>query len=520
MYKSSEVDDLEKQESPGRAVVNDWIQKQNPTLEMLVRKLDEVERKDMMYELEKITKYKCPGLNSSIPVVEDSLPTQQGGDEKPPVDEQTALKMGPDKFYPDSNDTYQDWEQTPNEGLDISIKLKKESDKTFEPTGYDTGYNTSASSSESDRNDSSLESKISDSSLEVDGPITMNRDDTNYPGMKMRYTPTTSGKLAMTVVSSKDEIPLDKEGTSFMDRNQRIIRQESMESYRGPVQTEPSMNSNQFINLKQERHVQDVRPKTCSPKVTMTPVAQEADQVPSSQQQVVPLENYVKLHTEEAPTLQDISSFGDTMDDFRDEMMSSHPRISDVEFNSARPETETSISTEYGFFPLDLSSMTSENSDVASNACHNNVEEHCLELAVSQDSLNYANGSPLKEYPCCGGDLEVANISSKNHSAGFDLRVEELTASWTDSSVPSTGNNDSLTELKRRQNRYPQANLRSIGSIGNDSRIAELPNGVCDLTETNRGNDNPQSGSLSSLTSLGIGLAAGVLMVAAYNKFK
>ena len=543
VYKSSEIYDLEKQESPGTAVVNDWIQKQNPTLEMLIKKLDEIERKDMIDELEKITNYKHPCLDP--PTVEERKYTHERNEVERSIetDEQTSLKMGQNEFIVVPNDAYSNWQQKQKEGLDAIMRIEKDSDKTMERMGNDTGYYTSASSSErfdSDRNDSSMESKISDSSLEMDGSISMsiNRDGANYPGMKLRYTPTISGRLAINSVD-RNEIPLDEEISSFMNQNQRVIRQESIETCRNPIQTEPSLNSNQFIDLKEERLTQVVRPKRPSLKVTIPQVAPEAEQVPHSQQQVVSLESYVKLHTQDAPTLHDMSSVQNTPEDIRDGTMSSQSGISDTyEFNSASFEDDIPLTSESGFHHLDLSSITSENSELFGHDNDNESNrDHYLEPAATQGVLGIASQSH-RESLNTGPDLEAANCSSSsattNSTKDLDSNKDEFSASLTDSSVSE--NNGSITELKRRQIKVDFSN------VGND-RSGELASGTNEIrgntpqsrswsltstrigevasgTHEGRGSDIPQSPSLSTLTSLGIGIAAGILILTAYNKFK
>ena len=549
VYKSSEIYDLEKQESPGTAVVNDWIQKQNPTLEMLIKKLDEIERKDMIDELEKVTNYKHPSLDP--PTVEERKYTYERNEVERSIetDEQTSLKMGQNEFIKVPYDAYSNWQQKQKEGLDAIMRIEKDSDKTMERMGNDTGYNTSASSSErfdSDRNDSSMESKISDSSLEMDGPISMsiNIDGANYPGMKLRYTPTNSGRLAINAVDSDDrnEILLDGERSSFMNQNQRVIRQESIETCRNPIQTEPSLNSNQFIDLKEERLTQVVRPKRPSLKVTIPLVAPEAEQVPHSQQQVVSLESYVKLHTQDAPTLHDMSSAQNTPEDIRDRTMSSQSGISDTcEFNSARSENETPLTSESGFHHLDLSSITSENSELFGHGNIDNSEssrDHYLEPAAMRDVLGIASQS-LRENLNTGLDMEAASCSiasaATNSTRSLHRNEDEFSVSTTDSSV--SGNSGSITDLKRRQIEADFSNVGNDNSgelasgtnegrenIPRQSRSGSLTSlGLGDVasgTNEGRGSDIPQSRSLPTLTSLGIGIAAGILIVTAYNKFK
>ena len=588
---------------------------------MLIKKLYEIERMDMLYELEKITKYKCPGLDP--PGIEESM----NGDKTNEIDrdeenveinnpnetdEITSAKTIPKDFFQEPIVACPDWQQLGNEDFDVSIELQKGRDKIIERMGDDTGYNTSASSSGT-FDDSSIESKISDSSLEIDGSVnlSMNGDIADYPGRKiqMRYKTTNSGRLAMDSFGSHNDRDdsLDEDRSSFGNTNERVIRQESLEACRNPVQTEPSMDSNQFVNLKLERQTPDVRPKRPRPDlyVTVPSLVQESDHNSQLEQQGVTIENYLKLHTSNAPTLHDVSIAQITPEDVGNNTLKSLPEISDVcGFNSARSETDTPLTTESGFHHLDLSSITSENFELTAHDDNENSIDHYLEAVAMDEVIDTAGGSGTGTLNS-GTDQEAASTYvTTSSSRSLDRNRDEFSYSLTDTS--DLGSAKSITELKKGQidthlsnegkdrsgefasgtnegkgnttqsrgwslrslvmggvgsgtnegrgNHNPQSSswsfrslvsgtdegrrndiprssswsFRSLGSGTNEGRRNDTPQpfrslGVGDValgTNEVRGNDNPQSGSWSSLTSLGIGVAAGVLMMAAYNKMK
>lgn len=484
--------------SPGEALISSWIQKENPSLETLMTILNKIERKDLITELENITNYSCPDFtspghteqqtlgNSAGPTDQQTLgrdagpmeqqtlgkdaqPTEQhrkgagptelqtcrkGSDanEKLKVDlgdgdildvgnrlrssTQTELKMVEDKLNTICNNglSCKDSKFTLDYESPKHLKPASGGDEMLDTSGHDTGYNTSSavSSLGSTYGKDQSESLNSESSVEADGSMLAARSET-MP--EFRYKQRESGTLEF--IANKD-----KNDETTVHRGQTVVRQESSENYGSPVQTEPSLSSDCFINLKQERLPQVVKLKNTDQRVDGTQISREADMVQRSPQ--ASIENYVKLHTSETPTFGEFSGGTVTRENLHEEEPGSMPQNSVISRSTAGPINAelTGDFMDFGeqFKDLSLSSLMSDRSHLSDYE----EDENTANSNLINDGLLTNNVSMS---PIIGGILKRKPVGTSTLSKETNLD--------TPFSSQETGYSDKLevTDLKAVLNR-------------------------------------------------------------------
>ena len=348
--------------SPAEAVIWDWCQREDPNLDMLMKVLFEMERKDMLNELEKITNYKCPDI--AVSLTESSLQGEQRVcDQNQPV--QTLIK-----HVESGNETdkvnYQSQVRTDRLSnslrtvnailgqdnlveitgtLDVAASDKtvtKQNTEILPETGHtklenkrysgmpNSGHLLSLSSFEADYSDGVVDENVDTVSSEefYDSGDEMLQSDDSVQRLKFRYAESEDGQLKMTAFGNAIADETSVERTDIVP----VVRQENVENC--PAQTEPSMSPAAFVNLKQQRRI---TPKMVCQRITHINYEQAFASTGSQS-------DYVKLHTEEAPNLDSEATIT-TVRDLPETSVTTVRDLPGTSVTTVRDSPETSVTT-------------------------------------------------------------------------------------------------------------------------------------------------------------------------------
>ena len=349
--------------SPAEAVIWDWCQRDDPNLDTLMKVLFEMERKDMLNELEKITNYKCPDI--AVSLTECSLQGEQRVcDQNQPV--QTLIKHIESGNETDKvncqnqvrTDRLSNSLRTVNAilgqdnlveitgTLDVAASDKtvtKQNTEILPETGHtklenkrysgmpNSGHLLSLSSFEADYSDGVVDENVDTVSSEefYDSGDEMLQSDDSVQRLKFRYAESEDGQLKMTAFGNAIADETSVERTDVVP----VVRQENVENC--PAQTEPSMSSAAFVNLKQQRRI---TPKMVCQRITHINYEQAFASTGSQS-------DYVKLHTEEAPNLRDSEATITTVRDLPETSVTTVRDLPETSVTTVRDLPETSVTT-------------------------------------------------------------------------------------------------------------------------------------------------------------------------------
>ena len=586
--------------SPTLALIQNWGQKEDATLGKLMKILNEVmERKDIVSELSEITGYKCPEIIDiehtlhnncidfqtavqktaepnqtvqtcrkdnenketdklkttllynrvrSVPDTTQCIPSTTGNigpsEDKYDAGVQASLNdmhfglntiTGQEKVVPSSNRSNENSTAAHhkhifpvarnsipvNESGATYCKHPPASGVEFSRTKHDSAVHLKQRSEEYSRdNDDILTKPV------LKSPV-------------FRYSQSENGHLRMIAYgnSNSEQMNFQKLKDEFNPTSRRspVHQQDSRSSGGSPVQAEPSISSDTFINLKKQRKTETVRPRVHRVRNTTNVITR---QEPSETMIGPSVENYVKLHTENAPSFGDFSETTESFPEYASISMTANSNAATCnEGRVLQPENSICTNNSFLHYADNRTADTSENHQAAyigSNICDSSshmTNESEMESfheegweVIKGDTLadqqvnrhTFINREPLT-------DAKEIDSVTMNNTAELVLRR----ANSTNQRQQSERSNLRMNTLYFDSHHISETNENRVHSNKDDGAFVDqnTDENVLEINNDDEARENDaDTGSWSSFSSLGLGVglaASGALaLMAVYKSFK